>query len=110
MASIGERIKHFRELRGMTQEALAERCAVSASCVSRWETGNLVPKRANQEKIAKALDICFDDLYISPEVVLPSSVIIREILKILYELSPEEQKHILQYVQLFQKFELRNKL
>lgn len=57
MSSLGKRIRKIRNLRGLTQEKLAEKCSVSSACVSRWETGNLIPTRAHQEKIAMALEI-----------------------------------------------------
>ena len=37
-ASLGSRIKFYRELRGLSQEGLANRCDVSTTAVSHWET------------------------------------------------------------------------
>lgn len=110
MSSLGKRIREIRNLRGLTQEKLAEKCSVFPSCVSRWETGNLIPTRAHQEKIAVALEIQLDDLYIASEVELPTNIIIKEIIKTLSKMNPQEQRHILDYVQLFEKFQSPNKL
>lgn len=90
MTSIGKRIKQVRKLHGLTQEALAEKCGVSTSCVSRWETDNLVPNRVHQETIATALEIEMGDLYASSEAELPSNMIIREIVKMLSEMTSQE--------------------
>ena len=106
MDSLGERIKRFREFKGMTQQTLAERCSVSTSCVSRWETNLLVPKRSNQVKIAAALGIRVDDLYLASEIELPANIVIQEVVKILSEMDTQEQQHVLEYIQLFHRFEL----
>ena len=37
--TIGERIREARTAKGLTQEQLAEKLAVSGRTVSRWETG-----------------------------------------------------------------------
>ena len=37
-----ERIQRFRTELGYTQEDLADLCGVDASCISRWETGEMV--------------------------------------------------------------------
>lgn len=110
MSSLGKRIREIRNLRGLTQEKLAEKCSVSSTCVSRWETGNLIPTRAHQEKIAMALEIQLGDLYIASEVGLPPNIIIKEIIETLSKMSPQEQQHILEYIQLFEKFQSLNKL
>lgn len=110
MDTLGERIKRFREFKGMTQEVLAEKCAVSSSCVSRWETNVIVPKRANQEKIAAALEIRVDDLYLASEIELPSNIVIQEVVKLLTAMNTQEQQHVLEYVQLFQRHLFTTKL
>ena len=58
---LGPRIKSFREIRGLTQEQLAECCDVSPSCISRWETGTLYPRRDNMDALAKALNVKVED-------------------------------------------------
>lgn len=110
MSSLGKRIREIRNLRGLTQEKLAEKCSVSSACVSRWETSNLIPTRAHQEKIAMALEIQLGDLYIASEVGLPPNIIIKEIIETLSKMSLQEQQHILEYIQLFEKFRSLNKL
>lgn len=41
---LGENIKAFRRLRGMTQEQLAEAMGVTVGSVSKWESGQSVPE------------------------------------------------------------------
>ena len=35
--TLGQRIAHYRKLRGITQEELGEKCGVSSQAVSKWE-------------------------------------------------------------------------
>lgn len=48
-ADLGKRIKHARELAGMTQEELAQQVGVVLRTVGNWERGATVPQR----KLAK---------------------------------------------------------
>ena len=57
-----------------------------------------------------ALEIQLGDLYIASEVGLPPNIIIKEIIETLSKMSPQEQQHIPEYVQLFEKFRSLNKL
>ena len=50
------------------------------------------------------------NLYIASEVELPPNIIIKEIIETLSKMSPQEQQHILEYIQLFEKFRSLNKL
>lgn len=50
------------------------------------------------------------DLYIASEVELPPNIIIKEIIETLSKMSLQEQQHILEYIQLFEKFRSLNKL
>jgi transcriptional regulator with XRE-family HTH domain len=37
--TLGERLRHARQMRNLTQDQLAARCGVSRSVISQWETG-----------------------------------------------------------------------
>ena len=54
---IGTRIKAARMLKGLTQDNLAEKLDVSASCISRYETGAAVASIATLIRIAQSLDV-----------------------------------------------------
>ncbi len=51
---LGEMIQHWREIRGMSQSGVAREAQLSASIVSRMESGSL-PRRENMQKVARAL-------------------------------------------------------
>lgn len=52
---LGERIKHFRAVKGWTQDELAERLFVSTSYVSALETGRKTPSLPCVLKIVELL-------------------------------------------------------
>lgn len=55
-----ETIKQAREAQGMTQEDLAEKCAVSRQAVSKWELGVSVPTEENLNILEEVLGITFE--------------------------------------------------
>jgi len=59
---IGERLKHLRCERGITQEKLAEALRVSCQSVSRWELGACYPDVELLPVIANYFDVTLDDL------------------------------------------------
>ena len=59
---LGKRIKELREEKGMTQEQLAKKAAVSATMVSYIETGLKSVSVKTLYLMAKALDCTTDDL------------------------------------------------
>lgn len=61
---LGERITRWREHRGLTQAALAERIekvddkdSCSPSAVAQWELNQTTPTQANLARLTEALDI-----------------------------------------------------
>lgn len=57
MKHVGERIKHYRLLRGLDQEKVAEQLGKSQSFVSQIETGKIKPSLKKLEQIANILNI-----------------------------------------------------
>lgn len=60
---VGQRVKYFREKRGMEQMALAEMLGVKSNAISNWEHGRTRPDLNQIPKICKALGIGFYDLF-----------------------------------------------
>ena len=60
--TFGERLRRFREKRGLSQEALAEIIKVHNNSVSRWENGLLSPNTTKLKKIAAALHVSEEEL------------------------------------------------
>lgn len=57
-----EALKSYREMRGLTQEALAERLGVSSITVSRWETGARKINRELLTSVSEKTGIAVADL------------------------------------------------
>lgn len=62
IVTFGERLKMFREQRGLTQEQLAEKIGVAKSTVTGYEKGNRTPDVAKIKKLAAALEVSGDEL------------------------------------------------
>lgn len=60
---VGQRVKYFREKRGMEQMALAEMLGVKSNAISNWEHGRTRPDLNQIPKICAALGIGFYDLF-----------------------------------------------
>ncbi len=53
----GEKIKHFRNLRGISQETLGQLSSINSATIKKYEYGIRNPKPDQLMKIANALDI-----------------------------------------------------
>lgn len=62
MAEFGENVRRLREVRGLTQQSLAERLYVTRQAVSRWEGGSRYPDLMTAKQLAAALGSSVDAL------------------------------------------------
>ena len=62
MIDVGKNIRKWREQRGLTQDALAEKLHVTRQAVSNWETEKNQPDLEMLEAAARALDVELEDL------------------------------------------------
>lgn len=98
---VGARIKNLRKVKGLTQEELAELCDVSPSCISRWETGSLFPRRENLILLSKVLDVSPEEILNVSNTAVSNDKVIMECVFLLEKLTPDERNHILKLIQLF---------
>jgi len=61
---LGERIKHFREEKNLTQEAFSEKLDLARENINRYENGTKHPALETVVDIANALGISVDDLLV----------------------------------------------
>lgn len=61
--NVGERIRYFRHLRGLSQEQLALRAGINTAFLGHLERGLKSPTITTLEKLVKALEITFEDLF-----------------------------------------------
>lgn len=64
---VGRQLKHFRQIAGLTQEALAEKVNIHEKQISRIESGLHFPTFDNFIKILNALNIEMKDFSSSTE-------------------------------------------
>lgn len=55
--TLGENIRHYRRLKGMTIQELSDKVGISLSGLGHFETGKRKPRIETAITIAKALDI-----------------------------------------------------
>ena len=60
--NIGEKIKRYRKMRGLTQNDIAEPLKISCQAISKWETGDCMPDITRLPLLAKALGVSVDEL------------------------------------------------
>lgn len=62
MKSIGEKIRQYRKIKGLTQEELAQKSDLSTMSIRRYESGDRIAPQKTLLKIAKALGVHLRDL------------------------------------------------
>jgi transcriptional regulator with XRE-family HTH domain len=60
--NLRERLRAFREMRGLTQGDLGTKAGMAAASVSHFETGQRVPSLDSLVKLADALEVSVDAL------------------------------------------------
>ncbi len=69
--TLGERIRHFRETAGLTQDALAHAADIGRVTLVRLEKGSQAPRFKTLTAIARALGRPVQALLVEPESSLP---------------------------------------
>ena len=57
------KIKHYREGKGMKQEELALELAVDRSTITKWETGEAMPRADKLPELARILGCDVSELF-----------------------------------------------
>lgn len=83
----GERIRHYRKIRKLTQKELAEKVGLSEPAIRLYELGKREPSEKQIEAISEALDIAPQSL---ADIRITSA---REALELLFRLEDELGLH-----------------
>jgi len=97
---LGKRLSMFRKARGLTQVEVAEKLGVSQAAVSEYESGGSSLSLESLAKVAKVLKVSADELLgLKPTKDQPDRKgrFWKQLSKV-EELSPAEQKSILQII------------
>lgn len=121
MSVVGDRIKFYRKLAGITQTELAENLDVGRAAINKYEKGVIenIPV-LNIEKIARVLNVKPQTLmgWEEPEPEVPYEERIRKGIELIYgakafelliifdKLSVKKQKNILAYAKDMERLEL----
>ena len=57
------KIREYREKRGMTKSELAQTMGVDLAAVSRWDSGEAMPRASKLPKLADLFGCTIDELY-----------------------------------------------
>ena len=68
MVEFGEQLRSAREIKGLTQKALADQLYVTRQTVSRWECGERYPDIITLKKLSQVLSVSLDDLLSGKEM------------------------------------------
>ena len=103
-ASIGKRIRKYREAKGWRQEDFAERIGLSVTYTGKIERGEKVPKLETFITIANALGVSAD-LLLADVLSTGYNVKSSEMTEEISSLSPSERDRIYSVVNAMIKFE-----
>lgn len=89
---VGARIKDLRKLRGLSQEALAEKAGFNISYIGFIERAERNISMKNLERIASALDVGVYELftYLKEQEELPEESNLKEVVSMLRERDPRD--------------------
>lgn len=100
--NIGERIKHFRAAKNLSQKELAASIGMDQAQYSRMESGKVEPTLSSLEKIAEALGIKIAELFDEQEPTDINSYDKSDVekLRLLNQLEETEKKSIFNIIDM----------
>ena len=93
LVRLGRQIRTARELRGLTQEKLAERAGINNSFLSQVERGLKAPSLKTLHAIATELEVGLDQLFANEETTTPA-LVEQEVAALLEAVPVESQKDL----------------
>ena len=97
----GLRLKELRNKKGITQYQLAELVDIDPKHLSHIETGKSFPKADLIEKLAKALDIYYKNLFFNTESSKNNKILLNKIFELLKQSTYEELVIIYKLIKVF---------
>lgn len=103
---VGERVRHYRRQRKMSQEELGYRASLHTSYIGEIERGEKSPTLESLSKLSLALDISLSELFDHLQPVQPSqeAQIIKGIISRLHTLPAKELESIDTMVEIMVNF------
>lgn len=88
---LGNKIKHLRQKKGITQEQLAEMANISTRTLGGIEIGKNFMTAETMEKIIKCLDISLAELF-DAEHLQPTNVLVEDLHKMINSIKDDSDK------------------
>ncbi len=97
--ALAQRLKAWREFRGLTQAEVERRGGLAHNALSRIETGGVSPKLGTLERIAAALELSVEELHLRMPPDGPNTasekVGIYQLKQLIEDLPPEKQEGVI---------------
>lgn len=74
-ANLGQKIRYFRQIAGLTQKELAEQCEINESTIRNYELGNRYPDSDTLNDIASVLEVSIHSLTTTKSPNAPQSAL-----------------------------------
>lgn len=99
---IGTRLRRLRHLRDWTQEELAAQAGISKRNISRYESGNVEPRKSTLLKLAQVLDVTCEELTGSEPInsELPDDPELIQVIRGLAELPGDKKEALLKVINI----------
>ena len=94
---IGEKIREYRTLKGLTQKELAQKIGMGDTTVANYEKGFRTPKKNTLFKLASAFDISIDDLFPPIQSAHAPDTLIQAINDTVIQLEEPRQEKVLTF-------------
>jgi len=105
---VGARIRHFRQLRGLSQEQLALQAGLNPAFLGHLERGLKSPTITTLTKVVSALDITFEELFAEEENASPDpahDAAMERLLLLLRDLPAGQLDQLADIIQAILKFQ-----
>ena len=97
----GQRVKHYRGERGLTQEELASILNIATSTLSAWENGKAQLTNSNLIKLCNALKVSEEELFSFCATTNTDNSNLNTIMNLAQQLSPIKQKQVIEIIKTF---------
>lgn len=92
----------FRDIKGLKDGQVAEKCGFGRSTFSDWKSGRSIPKQAKLEKIADVLEITTYELRYGSKPSTPVFELSHiELIDLYSQLTESQKEHVLNTMRLF---------
>jgi len=97
--TIAERIRIYRQQKGLSQNELAEKSGVNNKSLSRYELGASVPPADALKNIADVLEVTTDALLSDNEIIIKDKELLKRF-EVIQEMTGDDKKIVLKFLDM----------